>query len=46
MTEKFKILSIDGGGIRGVYPAMYLALFEEELKEEMLRNGKSIKISI
>lgn len=30
--SKFKILSIDGGGIRGVYPAMYLALFEEELK--------------
>lgn len=30
--NKFKILSIDGGGIRGVFPAMYLACFEEELQ--------------
>jgi patatin-like phospholipase/acyl hydrolase len=34
MAEKFKILSIDGGGIRGVFPAMYLALFEEELQRK------------
>ncbi len=33
MTEKpFKILSIDGGGIRGVFPAMFLANYEAELK--------------
>ena len=29
--DKFKILSIDGGGIKGVFPAFYLALIEQEL---------------
>lgn len=29
--DKFKILSIDGGGIKGVFPAFYLALVEQEL---------------
>lgn len=29
--NKFKILSIDGGGIKGVFPAFYLALIEQEL---------------
>lgn len=32
MAEKFKILSIDGGGIRGIFPAMVLANYEAELK--------------
>lgn len=32
MAESFKILSIDGGGIRGVFPAMLLANYEAELK--------------
>jgi patatin-like phospholipase/acyl hydrolase len=32
MAEPFKILSIDGGGIRGVFPAMLLANYEAELK--------------
>lgn len=32
MKKSFKILSIDGGGIRGVFPAMLLANFETELK--------------
>jgi len=31
-NKKFKILSIDGGGIKGVFPAYYLSLIEEELK--------------
>lgn len=30
----FKILSIDGGGIRGVIPAKVLALVEEQLEQE------------
>jgi len=30
--KPFKILSIDGGGIRGVFPAMYLANLEAELR--------------
>lgn len=33
MSKKFKILSIDGGGIKGVFPAMYLMLIEAELEK-------------
>lgn len=29
--SKFKILSIDGGGIKGVFPALFLANIEDEL---------------
>lgn len=31
MNNKFKILSIDGGGIKGVFPALFLTLLEDEL---------------
>lgn len=31
-SKKFKILSIDGGGIKGVFPALFLTLLEDELK--------------
>lgn len=38
MAEPFKILSIDGGGIRGVFPAMLLANYEVELKAKGVEN--------
>lgn len=35
MEEKsFKILSIDGGGIRGIYPARFLTELEEEINQK------------
>lgn len=34
----FKILSIDGGGIRGVYPAHILKCFEEKLGINLLES--------
>jgi len=34
MDKKFKILSIDGGGIRGLIPAKVLAELEAELQKE------------
>lgn len=36
MENKFKILSIDGGGIRGLIPAKVLAELEEELQKKSL----------
>lgn len=39
MNKKFKILSIDGGGIRGIYPAYYLTLIEQELSKR--QDGKT-----
>lgn len=41
MNKKFKILSIDGGGIKGVFPAMYLMLIEAELEK---KGHKKIRI--
>ena len=38
-TKKFKILSIDGGGIKGVFPAYLLMLIESELQKR--KDGKS-----
>jgi uncharacterized protein len=34
MDKIIKILSIDGGGIRGVLPATFLSIFEEKLQEK------------
>lgn len=34
----FKILSIDGGGIRGIIPAKILSLIEEKLNQEGKEN--------
>ncbi len=36
--EYFKILSIDGGGIRGIFPAMFLANLETKLKADGKEN--------
>lgn len=36
--KPFKILSIDGGGIRGIFPAMFLARLEAELKAKGKEN--------
>jgi patatin-like phospholipase/acyl hydrolase len=33
----FKVLAIDGGGIRGIYPAKYLAELEGEVEEPLCR---------
>lgn len=41
MGKKFKILSIDGGGIRGVFPAQFLASLEQRLGET---EGQSTRI--
>lgn len=38
--KPFKILSIDGGGIRGVFPAMFLQSLEAELKKRGFSNWK------
>lgn len=37
MKKTFKILSIDGGGIRGIYPAYVLMRLQEDLKTDDLR---------
>ncbi len=41
MSEKreFKILSIDGGGIRGLYPTQYLACIENGLKDRRIEGN-------
>ena len=39
LQKKFKILSIDGGGIKGVFPAFYLMLIESALENR--KDGKT-----
>lgn len=41
VENKFKILSLDGGGIRGIFPAVILSEIEHELRE---RNFKEWQI--
>ena len=38
MGDKLKILSIDGGGVRGIYPATLLKLIEEKLNIKIYDN--------
>lgn len=39
MSHPFNILSIDGGGTRGVFPSKFLACFEEELSRRRNPQG-------
>ena len=36
--KKFRVLSLDGGGIRGIFPAVILSEIEKELKAKGLEN--------
>lgn len=36
--KKFRVLSLDGGGIRGIFPAVILSQIEEELKSKGFEN--------
>lgn len=38
LEKKFRVLSLDGGGIRGVFPAVILTEIEKELKEKGVVN--------
>lgn len=43
MDKKFKILSIDGGGIRGIFPIVFLANIEAERKAQGLEDWQTYK---
>ena len=45
MGEKFKILSIDGGGIRGIIPAKILCELEEDVHSDSKQSLTNIAIS-
>ena len=36
--EKFKVLSLDGGGIRGIFPAVILTEIEKDLRKKGSKN--------
>src|SRR6185312_2332757 len=43
MGKTIKILSIDGGGIRGILPATYLSILEENLQE--ITGNKNLRLA-
>lgn len=43
MSSKVKILSIDGGGIRGIFPAVILDFIETEYQRKMRKKHKNRK---
>ncbi|MDQ1167338.1 CBASS cGAMP-activated phospholipase [Flavobacterium sp. SORGH_AS_0622] len=38
IDKKFRVLSLDGGGIRGIFPAVILTEIEKELKSKKIEN--------
>ncbi len=38
IKKKFRVLSLDGGGIRGIFPAVILSEIEKELKSKGVKN--------
>ena len=40
--DEFKVLAIDGGGIKGLYSAKILSLFEAELQRKHGNNARIV----
>lgn len=43
-NKKFRVLSLDGGGIRGIFPAVILSEIEKELKAKGLENWQIFRM--